>query len=106
MYQADEIWTDWIPKSQKDSAPEKSGVFDIADGGKEVLFIGSTDNLKKRLPPIFEVGLPTAEYFRYFITNTHGIKAHKRIKAFVKENGRMPKEMDQPGEKKSDSGEE
>jgi len=81
-----------------DAAPEKDGVYRLFDEQKEVIFIGSGQNIREGLRELLKSGdewVAKARYLHYEETLMYTMRESELIQQFLQERGRLPEGNDQ-----------
>lgn len=94
----DEIsWSEWLDFSEAQAAntPESSGVY-MMHAAMKILYIGSTDNLKKSILNSLKTPCTCdAKRFRYFATGSHEELGKKLLREYQeKHDGKLPRCME------------
>jgi hypothetical protein len=79
-------------------APETDGVFRLFDENKEVVYIGSGQNIREGLEEILSSGdewVEKARYLHYEETMMYTMRESELLQQFLEEHGRLPEGNDQ-----------
>lgn len=90
-------WLEFTPENVS-SAPETDGVFRLLDEGKEVIYIGSGQNIREGLQEIQESGddwVEKARYLHFEETMMYTMRESELIQHFLQEHGRLPEGNDE-----------
>jgi len=89
-------WLGFTPGSV-DAAPETDGVYRLLDERKEVIYIGSGQNIREGLREILDSGdewVGKARYLHYEETLMYTMRESELMQQFLQEHGRLPEGND------------
>ncbi|UCC59368.1 MAG: FAD-dependent oxidoreductase [Dehalococcoidia bacterium] len=90
-------WLEFTPENVS-AAPETDGVFRLLDECKEVIYIGSGQNIREGLEEIMESGdewVEKARYLHFEETMMYTMRESELIQHFMQEHGRLPEGNDE-----------
>jgi len=87
-------WSDWKAfwADRIEKVPEESGVYQL-DTATETIYIGRTDNLRRRLMEHLnsnDLCVKKATVFRYLVTTSPERTEDALLKDYVKKHGKLP----------------
>jgi hypothetical protein len=91
---------EWLELSQETvgAAPETDGVFRLFDQNKEVIYIGSGQNIRDKLrglDPDIDEWVEKARYLHYEETLMYTMRESELLQQFLQEHGRLPEGNDE-----------
>jgi len=90
-------WLEFTPDNVG-AAPETDGVFRLLDEQKEVIYIGSGQNIREEMREIQESGddwVEKARYLHFEETMMYTMRESELMQQFLQENGRLPEGNDE-----------
>lgn len=96
MYQTKTLssFTSWAVNS----VPESEGVYQLFDSGKSLIYIGRSDNLRRRLTEHLnttDTCIKSAAYFTYEVTWRSTQREQELLEQYKRLHGRYPRCNDQ-----------
>jgi hypothetical protein len=90
---------EWLEFSSENvgAAPETDGVYRLFDEQKEVIFIGSSPNIREGLQEILDSAdewVEKARYLHYEETLMYTMRESELMQQFLQEHGRLPEGND------------
>lgn len=81
----------WSKLSKAKIAPQKPGVYELGNAGKNIVKIGEGKKLKERLDQQMPSMPRDVKFIRFLETKAHEKLEKRMLEQFEKEHGRLPK---------------